>query len=127
LHTRMDVVARHRPVASNPLGMIAVVCAAAGACLGVFLWLFHLRPTSALMGDYARELAHEGVFRDQVLWFTATLGAVGIFAALLAVVGGRPKASTIVCLLLGAIALSYPVLALTGAIGAPVAPTLFPG
>jgi hypothetical protein len=107
--------------------MIAVVCTAAGAFLGVFLWLFHLRPTSALMGDYARELAHDGVFRDQVLWFTATLGAVGIFAALLAVVGGRPKASTIVCLLLGAIALSYPVLALTGAIGAPVAPVLFPG
>src|SRR6186997_3268472 len=123
----MDVVARHRPVASNPLGMIAVVCTATGAFLGVFLWLFHLRPTSALMGDYAYELAHDGVFRDQVLWLTATLGAVGIVAALLAVVGGRPKPSTIVCLLLGAIALSYPVLALTGAIGAPVALPMFPG
>jgi hypothetical protein len=107
--------------------MIAVVCAAAGACLGVFLWLFHLRPTSALLGDYAYELAHDGGFRDQVLWLTATLGAVGIVAAFLAVVGGRPKPSTVACLLLGAIALSYPVLALTGAIGAPVAPALFPG
>ena len=107
--------------------MIAVVCTATGAFLGVFLWLFHLRPTSALMGDYAYELAHDGVFRDQVLWLTATLGAVGIVAALLAVVGGRPKPSTIVCLLLGAIALSYPVLALTGAIGAPVALPMFPG
>jgi hypothetical protein len=29
------------------------------------------------MGDYAYELAHDGVFRDQVLWLTATLGAVG--------------------------------------------------
>jgi hypothetical protein len=32
-----------------------------------------------------------------------------------------------VCLLLGAIALSYPVLALPGALGAPVAPPLYPG
>ena len=107
--------------------MIAVVCAAAGACLGVFLWLFHLRPTSALLGDYAYELAHDGGFREQVLWLTGTLGAVGIVATFLAVVGGRPKPSTVACLLLGAVALSYPVLALTGAIGAPVAPSLFPG
>jgi hypothetical protein len=52
---------------------------------------------------------------------------VGIVAAILAVVGGRPKPSTIVCLLLGAIALSYPLLALTGAISAPVALPMFPG
>ena len=107
--------------------MVAVVCAAAGASLGAFLWLFHLRPASALLGDYAYELAHDGVFRDQVLWLTATLGGMGIVAALLAVVGGRPKPSTVVCLLLGAIALSYPVLALTGVIGPPVARPLFPG
>jgi len=107
--------------------MIAVVSTVAGAVLGLFLWLFHLRPTSALLGDYAYELAHDGGFREQVLWLTATLGAVGIVAALFAVVGGRPKPSTVVCLLLGAIALSYPVLALSGALGAPVAPPLFPG
>ena len=99
--------------------MIAVVSTVAGAFLGLFLWLFHLRPTSALLGDYAYELAHDGGFREQ--------GAVGIVAALFAVVGGRPKPSTVVFLLLGAIALSYPVLALTGALGAPVAPPLFPG
>ncbi len=52
---------------------------------------------------------------------------MGIVAALLAVVGGRPKPSTVVCLLLGAITLSYPVLALTGAVGAPVALPMFPG
>ena len=107
--------------------MIAVLCTSTGACLGAFLWLFHLWPASALMGDYAYELGHDGVFRDQVLWLTATLGAAGIVAALLAVVGGRPKPSTVVCLLLGAIALSYPVLALTGAIGAPVALPMIPG
>jgi hypothetical protein len=123
----MDAVARHRPAATNPLGVIAVMCTATGAFLGVFLWLFHFRPASALLGDYAWALAHGGEFRDQMLWLTATLGAVGIVAAVLAVLGGGPKPSTIVCIALGAIALSYPVLALTGAIGAPIAPPLFRG
>jgi hypothetical protein len=108
--------------------MIAAICSASGAFLSISLWLFHLRPSSVLLGDYAYELSHGGVLRDQVLWFTATLGAVGILAAILSVIGGRrPKPSTVVCLVLGAIALSYPVLALNATIGPPMALPLFRG
>ena len=45
--------------------MIAVLCTSTGACLGAFLWLFHPRPASALLGEDAYELAHDRVFRDR--------------------------------------------------------------
>lgn len=108
------------------MGVFAAITTSAGAFLAIALWLFHLRPTSALLGDYAYQLAHDSVLRDQVLWLSATLGAVGMLAALLSIIGGRLKASTVVSLLLGAVALSYPLLALTGTLGAPFDPPLFP-
>jgi hypothetical protein len=115
----------HRP--SNPLGVVAALCGIAGFATTFALWLYQLRPGSSLLGDYAAAVASGGQLQEDLITLAALLGTVAILGAFLSSLGGPAKTSAVVAILLGAAALTYPVLAWQGIVGVPVAPTSFTG
>jgi hypothetical protein len=110
---------------SNPLGVLAPVSGAVGALITLGLWLVQLRPGSSLLGEYGEEIAAGGQLREDLIVLAGLLGVVAIGSALLSSLGGPAKTSAIVGILLGAVALTYPVMAWLDAIQAPVHVSLF--
>jgi hypothetical protein len=99
----------------NPLGVVSALAGAVGALSAMVLWLYQMRPDSPLFGSNAFEMGHGGPLRDTFLQVAAGLGFVALLAALLSCIGARTmKASGMTGIVLGAIALSYPVLAVLG-------------
>jgi hypothetical protein len=114
------------PKPANGLGVLAALCGVAGAVVTGVLWLYQQRPASPLMGQYGYEIAYGGPLREDLTILAALLGSVAIVAALLSSIGGRTRASAIAAVLLGAVALTFPLAAWFELIGAPLARTVFP-
>jgi hypothetical protein len=111
----------------NTLGVVAVVCGVVGASITGLLWLYQLRPTSPLLGDYGYEIAYGGQLREDLILLAGLLGAVAVAAAVLSSVGGRAKPSAMAAMLLGAIALTLPVMTWLDLTSPPLRIALFPG
>jgi hypothetical protein len=93
--------------------MMAAIAGGVGAVAGVILWMYHWKPQSSFMGSYAFEMVHGGPMRDNLIGLALGCGVAAIAAALLGTFGSRRVRATLpVGLILGAIALSYPVCAL---------------
>ena len=105
---------------SNPLGALAPICGLVGALVTFGLWLVQLRPGSTLLGKYGEEIAAGGQPREDLILLASLLGVVAIASAILSSLGGPTKTSAVVGILLGAVALTYPVMAWLDAIQAPV-------
>lgn len=110
---------------SNPLGMLAPVCGVAGAVITGVLWLYQRRPASPLLGDYGYEIAYGGQLREDLILLAGLLGVVAIGAAILSSLGGPAKTSAIAAIVLGALALTFPVLTWLDEVQAPLPPGLF--
>lgn len=123
----MHVAVGTRARPGNSLGVLAAICGVAGAVTTGVLWLYQQRPTSPLLGDYGYEVAHGGPLRDDLILLAALLGGVAILAALLSSIGGPTKPSAIAAVLLGAFALTFPVLVWLDLVSAPLRFSLFPG
>lgn len=106
---------------SDPLAVIEVVAGSIGALCSGLLWLYQRRPDNSLLGSYAYELAHGGPLRTNLVNLALILGGVAIVASLLGLLGSR-RVRTVVPggLLLGAIAISYPVCAMLNLVDAPL-------
>jgi len=115
----------HRP--SDPLGVVAALCGVAGVATTVVLWLSQIRPDSRFLGGYVPAVATGVDLREDLIVLAALLGVTAIIGAFVSSLGGPAKTTAVVALLLGAVALIYPVLAWQGIVGAPVAPTSFTG
>ncbi|HWC71819.1 MAG TPA: hypothetical protein VG993_11705 [Actinomycetota bacterium] len=113
----------HRP--SDPLGVVAVLSGVAGFVSTFVLWLYQMRPTSAMGSWLASELAVDRLHEDLIV-LAALCGTVAIVGAVLSSFGGPARSSTVAAILLGATALTYPVLAWQGVVGMPVTPPFSP-
>jgi hypothetical protein len=110
---------------SNPLGAIAMIAGAAGTVCGSVLWVYQLNPESTILGRYSAQLATGGNLRDELMALAAVLGAMAVIGGILSAFGGRAKGSSAIGLVLGVIALTYPVLSSLNIVVRPLRPNLF--
>jgi hypothetical protein len=123
MHVAVGTIARP----TNSLGVVAVLSGLTGALLTGMLWLYQQRPNSPLLGQYGYEIAHGGPLRDDLALLAGLLGAVAILAAVLSSIRGSTRPSAIAALLLGAFALTFPIMVWLDMVGTPLRMTLFPG
>jgi hypothetical protein len=113
-------VFRSHPRTSDPLALMAVVAGTVGALCSGLLWLYQLQPGSSLMGAYAYELSHGGPLWSNLVNLAWILGGGAIIASVLGLLGThRVRPVVVGGLLLGTIALSYPVCAMLNLVDAP--------
>jgi hypothetical protein len=96
--------------AANPAGTIGAVVGAIGAGFSVILWIYHFNPDSTLLGSYAVQLTSGGQLADQLGTLAIVFGFIAVVLGIVGGLGGRGSGSTILSILLGIVALSYPVL-----------------
>ena len=111
---------------SDPLGVVAALCGVAGFATTVVLWLAQLHPDSNFLGDVAGVAARMDL-REDLIVLAGLLGLIAILGAFLSSAGGPARSSCVLAIVLGAVALIYPVLAWQGIVGGPVTPTSFTG
>jgi hypothetical protein len=96
---------------SNPLANMGVIVGLVGATLSVILWIHHYQPDMQIIGHYTDDL--NGDLGDQANTLAAVLGAMAVISAIGASLGAgsdRRGGPTVMALILGIVALSYPVL-----------------
>jgi hypothetical protein len=110
----------------NFLAVVTVVTGVAGAVCSLVLWLYQAQPANSLLGSYAWEVAHGGPLRTNLIELALVLGIVAITAGLLSTVGSREAPVSVpIGLVLGLMALSYPVMEMLHIVGTPVPVVLF--
>ena len=95
---------------ANPLGTVGAVVGAIGAGFSVILWIYHFTPDSTLLGAYSVQMGPGGALPDQLGALALLFGAMAIVLGIVGGLGGRGGGSTILSILLGIVAVSYPVL-----------------
>jgi hypothetical protein len=108
----------------NPAVGMSILAGGVGAIMSLVLWLFAYRPDTGLFGRYGKEIAAQGLVHDQLRILAAVFGGIGVVSAIVASFGGRGRWTTATGIVLGVVALSYPVLTwvadLTGGISGPL-------
>jgi hypothetical protein len=94
---------------SNPLAPIGIITGSIGAAFSVILWIHHFQPDTTMLGEYSTQIVYGGL-GDQLRLLAAVFGAMGLVAGIAGGLGGNGSAGTVSALLLGIVALSYPVL-----------------
>ena len=94
----------------NPLGAISVMVGMVGAGASVILWAYQYDPSGALVRSVASKLGPGLVLGDTLVLFAAVFGTFAVVSAIALSVGGSTRATSVVAIALGVIALSYPVL-----------------
>ena len=95
---------------SNPLGVVGAVVGAIGAGFSILLWLYHFNPDSTILGSYSAQMSHGGQLASQLGTLAIVFGALAVLLGIVGGLGGRGAASTVLSIILGIVALSYPVL-----------------
>jgi hypothetical protein len=122
----MDTTYRTSRRPTDLMGVVTAVAGLAGSLCSLVLWLYQMRSASPLLGSYAWEITHGGPLRTDLIQLALVLGIVAVVGALLSGVGSRHVPATFpIGLVLGALALSYPVLAMLGVVDVPIRVVLF--
>lgn len=95
---------------SNPIGTVGVVVGALGAGFSILLWIYHFRPDSTLLGTYSAQMSAHGTLAGQLGTLAVVFGGIAVVLGIAGGLGGRSTGSTVFSIILGIIALSYPVL-----------------
>jgi hypothetical protein len=95
---------------ANPLGTVGAIVGAIGAGFSVILWIYHFSPHSTLLGSYSGQMGAGGALPGQLGTLALLFGAIAIVLGIVGGLGGRGGASTILSILLGILAVSYPIL-----------------
>jgi hypothetical protein len=96
--------------AANPLGTIGVIVGVIGAVFSVLLWIYRFQPESQLLGSYSAQMGTNGVMASQLGTLALVFGLIAVVVGIAGGLGGRSTGSTVAAILLGIVALSYPVL-----------------
>ncbi len=94
----------------NPLGGVAVFVGLIGAVASVVLWAYQLDPGGSLVSSFASKLGPGLASGDALVLFAAVFGGLAVVSAIAVSVGGSTRASSVLAVVLGVVALSYPVL-----------------
>jgi hypothetical protein len=114
------VYGKHERTA-DPLAVVTVAAGVIGALASLVLWSYQWTPSSQLLGEYSFEVSHGGQFRSDLMMTALALGLTAILSGLMSTLGARRiRLATWVGLILGGFAVSYPLLALAGAVDAPL-------
>ena len=96
--------------AGNPLGLVGAVVGAIGAGFSVLLWTLPLQSRRHDLGSYSARMIRGGQLADQLGTLAIVFGGLAVVLGIIGGLGGRGAASTILSIILGIVALSYPVL-----------------
>jgi hypothetical protein len=94
----------------NPLGAISVCVGIVGAVASIILWADQFDPNGPYVRSIAGKLGPGLASGDALVVFAAIFGALAVIFAIGVSVGGNGRASSVVAMVLGAVALSYPLL-----------------
>jgi hypothetical protein len=94
----------------NPAGTVGSLVGAIGAAFSAILWIYHFNPDSTLLGKYSQQLAAGGQMSDQMRLLAFVFGAIAVVLGIVAGLGGKGGSTTVMSILLGIAALSYPIL-----------------
>jgi hypothetical protein len=95
---------------ANPLGTIGVIVGVIGAVFSALLWIYRFNPDSTLLGSYSIQMGANGTMASQLGTLALVFGLIAVVLGIAGGLGGRSTASTVASILLGIVALSYPVL-----------------
>jgi hypothetical protein len=95
---------------ANPLGTIGVIVGVIGATFSVLLWIYRFQPETQLLGKYSAQMGPNGVMASQLGTLALVFGLIAVVVGIAGGLGGRSSGSTVAAILLGIVALSYPVL-----------------
>jgi hypothetical protein len=107
---------------SNPMGVVSIVTGLAGALASAILWIYRIQPDSRILGKYASEVAHGGPLAEQLAALAAVLGLMAILSSIMTSSSGEGGGGYFIGLILGLVALSYPLLTWLNIISGPLKP-----
>jgi hypothetical protein len=107
---------------SNPIGVISILTGLAGALASAVLWIYRLNPETTILGRYGAELGHGSVLTGQLAMLAAILGLMAVIGSVVSSTGGEGASGYFIGLVLGLVALSYPVLSWLNVISGSVRP-----
>jgi hypothetical protein len=94
----------------NPLGVASVFVGVVGAVASIVLWAYQFDPGGPLVRSFASKLGPGLASGDALVLFAAVFGGLAVISAIAVSVGGSTRASSVLAVVLGVVALSYPVL-----------------
>ena len=94
----------------NPLGVVSLLVGIVGAVASVILWAYQYDPHGLLVRSFASRLGPGLASGDALVLFAAVFGAIAVISAIAVSVGGTTRGASVVTIVLGVIALSYPLL-----------------
>jgi hypothetical protein len=109
---------------SNPIGVISILTGLIGALASGVLWIYRLNPDSTILGKYAAQLGHGGALTGQIAMLAAILGLMAVIGSITSSTGGEGAGGYFIGLVLGLVALSYPVLTWLNIVGGSLRPGL---
>ena len=107
---------------SNPMGAVSIVTGLAGALAGAILWIYRIQPDSQILGKYASQVAHGGPLAGQLAALAAVLGLMAVLSSIMTSSAGEGGGAYFIGLILGLVALSYPLLTWLNIISGPLKP-----
>ena len=94
----------------NPLGVASVIMGAVGAAASIILWAYQYDPSGPLVRSVASKLGPGLASGDALVLFAAVFGVIAVISAIAVSMGGTGKGTSVVAIVLGVVALSYPIL-----------------
>jgi hypothetical protein len=107
---------------ANPIGVVSIVTGLGGSLASAVLWIYQIDPGSRIMGKYSAELAAGGMLSEQLASLAAVLGLMAIITSMMASSGWEGGGGYFIGLVLGIVALSYPVLTWLNLVSGPLQP-----
>jgi hypothetical protein len=109
---------------SNPIGWISIITGIGGALTSGVLWVYQLNPDSTILGKYSVEVAQGGLLAEQLATLAAVLGLMAVIGSMMSTTGGEGASGYFIGLVLGLVALSYPVLSWLNVVSGSLQPTI---
>lgn len=107
---------------ANPIGIVSLLTGVTGALTSAVLWIYQIEPSSQILGKYSAQVAAGGLLAEQLTSLAAVLGLMAVISSMMASSGWEGGGGYFIGLVLGIVALSYPVLTWLNVVSGPLQP-----